>query len=67
MLIDFLITLTFQVSDLVEIGFGILQWAIRYSYIFCLLLFALVMVKTLMDLVKKYSPPGGRKGKRLTG
>jgi len=52
---------------LVEIGFGILQWAIRYSYIFCLLLFALVMVKTLMDLVKKYSPPGGRKGKRLTG
>jgi hypothetical protein len=59
--------LTFRVSELVDIGFAILSWAISNSFMFCLLIFALVMVKTLIDIVKKYSPPRGRKEKQHNG
>ncbi len=59
-----LFLLDFRISELVTIAFNVLEWAVRYSYIFCLLIFALVMVKTLVDLVKKYSPPSGKISKR---
>jgi hypothetical protein len=67
MFFEILIILSFRISELVEIAFAVLRWAIDNVFMFCLLLFALVMVKTLIDLVKKYSPPGGRKEKQHQG
>jgi len=66
----FLILLTININPLLGWAAAIFSWAVHYVWIFCLLIALWIFVQTLIDAVKKYTPPskGDREpGKRMVG
>ena len=58
------ILLAIEVSPLLDVAWDIMQFAIDYVWVFCLMIFFLVMSRTVYDLAKKVvdrSRPGVRK------
>lgn len=54
--------MSFDISPLLDIAWAILQFTLDYVWVFCLLAFAMVLVKTLLDLSKRTLGVGGQKG-----
>jgi hypothetical protein len=56
--------------DLLQMAWDVLYWVVTYVWLFCLLVFVLVMGKTLIDLSKritKIAKPGWDKLYRKAG